>query len=331
MDKERRSGTLHNKTLIVMIGLLIIITMITIILWKSPMFMKNDFSSSELMNLINTDQGLMNAVEHDFIQIIEQSDEHEGIKITVESVIVDEAKMIVLYSMEGVRDFKRVYSKSVELLKINGEIYGAGSTYNSPVNNEEQSNIIYDRIDFYFFDENKPEDMILKLKLEAGNTFSDTKELESTWSIPFKVDKKKFQNKSRFYSINKTVQIEGQSLSFHDLTIYPIRSELLISIDENNSKEIFGFEDLRISDHEGNVWETVSSGFIGKQLNDTEQLVYLESNYFDHPEEMYIELSTIRAMNKNELQFNVDLSQNDLGTTSNENISLIINKDLENC
>ncbi|MFS1512845.1 DUF5643 domain-containing protein [Chengkuizengella sp. SCS-71B] len=320
MEREK-----YRKSIIIFSICFLIATIITI--WKLPMFFVEESNRNEINELIQLEKGLLTAVEHNFIQKIEKSDEQEGIIITIDSIIIDEAKMIVFYSMEGVKDYKRVFSNSVELLKTNGESYGAGSTYGSPVHNDEQSNIIYDRIDFYFIDENIPEDMILKLKLEVGDNLSESKELVSTWSIPFQVDKKQFENKNRFYLINQTAQIEEQSITFHELIIYPTRSELRVSFDDNNSKKIFGLEDLRITDNLGNVWGTVNRGFSGTYLNENEHLLYLESNYFEYPKELFIDVSTIRALDKNAMQFQVELTQNDEIKTSNDNIELSSIKD----
>ncbi|NBI28771.1 DUF4179 domain-containing protein [Chengkuizengella marina] len=317
MEREKK-----RKKVIVFCSVCCILALTIITIWKLPIFFVEESNRNEINKLIQFENGLLTAVEYNFIQKIEKSDVQEEIKITVDSVIIDEAKMVVFYTMEGVKDFKRVFSKSVELLKTNGESYGAGSTYGSPVHNNEQSNIIYDRIDFYFNDKNIPEDMILKLKVEAGDNLSESKELASTWSIPFQVDKKQFENKNRFYSINQTVQIEGQSFTFHELIIYPTRSEIRVTFDDNNSKKIFGLEDLRITDNEGNVFETISNGFTASYLSENEHLLFLESNYFEDPKEMFIDVSTIRAVDKSAMQFQVDLTQKDLGETSNENIVL---------
>lgn len=55
----------------------------------------------KIIERISTDKGLIDAVNHNYIQEVGVTDEYEGLKVTVDSLIVDEQQMKVFYSVEG--------------------------------------------------------------------------------------------------------------------------------------------------------------------------------------------------------------------------------------
>lgn len=54
-----------------------------------------------IVDLIQWNKGLQSAVDNEFIQNINVSDEHQGIVFTVNDIIVDNTSMVVFYSEDS--------------------------------------------------------------------------------------------------------------------------------------------------------------------------------------------------------------------------------------
>jgi len=52
----------------------------------------------KIIERISTDKGLIDAINHNYMQKIGVTEEYDGLKITVDSLIVDEQQMMVFYS-----------------------------------------------------------------------------------------------------------------------------------------------------------------------------------------------------------------------------------------
>ncbi|NDI36170.1 DUF4179 domain-containing protein [Chengkuizengella sediminis] len=315
--KQRLKRSTYVTTIAVSILMLLFVTSIRV----SPVFasfVTNIPGLSKVVELINYDKGLQSAVDNGFIQVIGKSDEHEEITFTVDSVIIDESKLIVFYTITGIEEYNYISLSKVELLKSNGERYKVGTSYDHNIN--EVEDMVSNKIDFSFHGDT-PEEFTLNVNISTSENADTEENLPYTWSVPFQVDKTLFENMKHIYDINQTVNIEDQLITFEKVTIYPTRSELSISFDENNSKKIFGFDDLRIVDQSKNEWST-NNGVSAVHISDHERLLYFDSNYFYEPDEMYIEFKSIRTLDKDKLELQVDLEQQKLIKAPDENITL---------
>ncbi|MDP5275574.1 DUF4179 domain-containing protein [Chengkuizengella axinellae] len=313
-----------KKRLLFKLGFVIMLILIVVILfiWKISTDVKYEEYKSGISELVQYDKGLLAALEHDFIQYVDQSDQHQGITFTVDSVVMDESMMIVFYSISSLENMNRMKLSGIDLLKSDGEQYRTGIS-RSGFNEIESvgSNYIT-----FLFSEDRPEDEFV---LNVGFTVIDEdveEKLPYTWSVPFQVDKTLYQDAKQIYTINQTFDIEGQLITFEDISIYPTRSELKVKYDDNNSKEIFGFDELYVVDQNGNKWGTKGSSGLGEYA----EVIYFESNYFDEYEELYIEFHSIRALDKDKLEVQVDLQQQKILSAPDENISLKFVNEKEN-
>lgn len=108
-----------------------------------------------LVKIINDDKGLLSAVQNDFIQKVDKSAEDENIKFTVKDIIVDNANMIVFYSIENKGGYKWPHLANPKLTDAQGKDlevsvhHGYGPT---------EEKIYEGRIDYIFVKEKgKPE------------------------------------------------------------------------------------------------------------------------------------------------------------------------------
>jgi len=287
-----------------------------------------------LVKLVNYDKGLQLAIKNQFIQNIGVSDEHGDIKFTVDSIIADESRMIVFYTID--KGDRKIQLSRVELLDDEGGHISASYSipgYNDKTRNEKS---IKGKIDISFSNEGEiPNQMTMKVKLrefkkvlEEERTVTgikgakrDSNELPYTWEIKIPIDKERFKDMEEIFTINKEVEIEGQRIYFEGLIIYPTRIALDVKFHEDNSMKIFSFEDLRILDEKGE-WLTISNGVTATYINQNTRRLYFQSNYFTNPKEIYIEGSKVRALDKDKLDVIVDLEKEKIIKSPDDKIKL---------
>ncbi|GAA0346551.1 hypothetical protein GCM10008967_41200 [Bacillus carboniphilus] len=255
-----------------------------------------------LVNEIRNEPALQDAVDNDFLQEIGVSDEHDGVKVTVHSVLADEMRMIVFYSVETEREFESIILNTSLIDQDGNPIdYGFTKGISSIFDPHKRKDELY-RIEFNFTEIDVPEKFTLEATIDVGNSYEQ--QLDGGWEFPIEINKDVYEGKKKEYVINEPIEVEGQKLTVNQVVIYPTQTLVQISIDENNTKHIFGIEDLRLVDENGEVWSDnpltlTSSG---------EDIVtyYIESNYFHEPEQLYLQFSKLAAVDKDEMKLVID-------------------------
>lgn len=265
-----------------------------------------------IVKLINYDKGIKDAVDNNFVQQVNMSEEHEDLVFTIKDMIVDDSKAIVFYSIENKGDHRFVNISEIEFDDEKGEPLIASFNYGSFINKDfSVEKKLGGSIELNFVEETVMPDKIfvrVKLRDNASEYIPRDKDniLASTWNFEIPVDKKKFENMKKVYTINKIVEIEGQRIMFKDVTITPTRAAVKIEYDKNNSKKILRFDDISIVDENGEVRGTIKNGVSGSRLDDNNEILYFQSNYFNNPRELYITGSSIKALDKDKLTVIVD-------------------------
>lgn len=254
----------------------------------------------KVMELVSGDRGLMAAAENEYIQKIGASAEHNGIKATLDSAIYDEQALILFYSYEAENKTADVYTADITLLDREGN--------KLPYQANHGTFWTADREDLHEirFQLDDAADLPDELSLSMGFTVNDSRQSESV-VLPFALDKEKLAEK-KVYSLNKTVTVEGQKMTVKDVSIYPSQTAVSIAFDPDNTKKIFGFNDLHIADENGGKWK--ANHVKDEKVNDNETVIYLESSYFADPKELYLRFNSIRALDKDELIVRVNPSDN---------------------
>lgn len=253
------------------------------------------------VQLIGYDKGLQLALESDFMQPVGLSDEHDGIKLTVDGILADESRIVLLYTLNNLDGRKRVINLVDVKLVNNKDI---SLSYGSFDFNEDwdskQGTIdlnLHDGIEI-------PDTLDLKLKVGKEN---EKIEDGPVWQIVVPVDKEKFEGLKETYDINQTVTVEGQRIHFGTMTVYPTRIGLEVDYDPSNTKKLFYFDDIRIEDEQGGIFGTITNGLSGSTIDENRQVLYFQSNYFHRPKQLYLRASSIRALDKSKLEVLVDL------------------------
>lgn len=121
-----------------------------------------------------------------------------------------------------------------------------------------------------------------------------------TFTLPDDIMEKKV------YDLDQTVTVEGQEITFRRVIMSPLRTEVQIAMNPHNTKTILGFDDLHLVDETGETWGEIINGEVMRKISEYELIIYLQSNYFNDPEELYLSIYTIQAVDNDERLLIVD-------------------------
>ncbi|XXM71321.1 DUF4179 domain-containing protein [Lysinibacillus sphaericus] len=255
----------------------------------------------KVVELVRMDKGLLSTIENDYAQKAGGSDEHHGITVTLDSFILDEEQIVLFYSFDSNgRSLKDVRSNKIDIQtrdgrsipmmhsSVGGEgLHDADELYSSTIGLEEP---LYE------------ESYEFVLQLEDG-----TEKLSGEWRIPFTIDRDKV-GKTRTVEIDKTYAIENQKIHVGEVKVSPTRTAVSFEFPSSNAKRIFNIEDLRLVNEEGETWSKIADGVVSTGDFD-KRTYYLQSNYFEQPEELYLAFGSIRSLDKDRLKVVVDPSR----------------------
>ncbi|SHI94206.1 protein of unknown function [Clostridium amylolyticum] len=316
--KKRRAKMRMYTSVVALFTFIMLITSIRI----SPAFayyVSKVPGFNYIVKLINYDKGIKDAVDNNFVEQINASQEHDDIVFTIKDIIIDNSKAIIFYSIENKGDhrFVNLHNMSFKDEKEDeSTIAGSGWSYfiNKDMNIYKK---LEESVEIDFNEKSQiPETLLISIKLKEskGEGYSENSAelLPYTWDFKIHIDKKKFEDMSKRYTLNKNIEIEGQRIIFKALTITPTRMALEIEYDKNNTKKILGFDDIEIVDENGENRSTIINGISGTKIDDYNEIIYFQSNYFADPKELYIKGSSIRALDKDKCTVEIDIENNKL-------------------
>ncbi|MFF3024263.1 DUF4179 domain-containing protein [Gottfriedia sp. NPDC057948] len=259
-------------------------------------YLTNIPGMEKIVKLIRDDKGLISAVENKYAQEINISQEKSGIKVTIDSVIADEQGILIFYTIDAKETQHNFTLKEVSLKPSNGEeLPEHTSSFDLPV--EDELNTYTSKIEYLFQETNEQKDFNLDLKIKS-------KEVSEQFSIPFSL--KKLEKTKQIYELNKTVMIDGQKITIKKVTVYPLRVAVQVKMDPNNTKKILDFTDFELLDQNGEVWSKITNGTTANILSDNERIIYLQSNYFKDPKELYFVINKLQAIDKEDEYLVID-------------------------
>jgi len=268
-----------------------------------------------IVELIYYDKGLQSAVENDFIQPLGVSDVHENVMFTVDGIIMDEASLVIFYTVENKRGEGTIDFSEVKIFDEKGQALKEVTISHSSLGDPDQDGDrkIQSQINVNFYDHTLiPDRLLLKIKLREimqevpPELFTH---LASTWEVTIPVDKDRFTGMKTVYEVNQSVFIEGQKITFEKVTVYPTRMILNVMFDPENNKKIFAFDDLTLVNEKGEEWGRILNGVTGSLPGENQQSIFFQSNYFTQPKKLYLRGKSIRALDKEDLRVTVDLDR----------------------
>ncbi|WP_315794936.1 DUF4179 domain-containing protein [Paenibacillus sp. BIC5C1] len=251
-----------------------------------------------IVSMIRQDKGLMMAIDQSLLQKVGVTDEHDGASMTVDSIITDESRMVIFYTMKGMKDpEKGMYD--IDLLDRDGKKLPVAFSYSSPQPASELG-IYEDKIDVSFTESLPPQELTVVFK-ERG------KESNNKWKVTFPVDRSLTKGMKKIIPVNQTMTVDGQRIHVKQAVLYPTRLVLDIEYDRNNTKKIFGIRDLQLVDEQGRAWRTDSSSISGSGSS-----VFFESMYFSTPKKLTLQGSGLSAVDKDKLVISIDPSSGEI-------------------
>ncbi|MFD1031622.1 DUF4179 domain-containing protein [Metaplanococcus flavidus] len=257
----------------------------------------------KFVELIQNDKGLNAVFENDYYQPIGESQTVGSATLTIDGVILDESGMNIFYTIQSAVEMEDIVIDT-PVLENQQEIPLGGISYNHPVTQEDSPKIYTDILGFNFQEPMKFDslDFILDLKVTVDGEDFD-------FSMPFTVPEN--VEPSVTYDMHQEVEVEGQKFSVEEVTVHPLRVGIKISFDPNNTKKILQFEDMRLEDENGEVWGSILNGLSATgDIDEGEMIFYLQSNYFEAPDELYLRINKMQAVDIEDSYFLVDTDKN---------------------
>ncbi|WP_053365020.1 DUF4179 domain-containing protein [Bacillus sp. FJAT-27245] len=250
---------------------------------------------AKLVDLIQGDKGIIAALESEYDQEIGVSSTKNGVTFTITRAIADETGLLLFYTIDTVTERKEIFIQDARLKSTDGKRFLLGSaSFGMPHYSLEGEKSFTGTMDFTFQEPLEAKSFNLIVKIEG-------KEHE----VDFKLNKEISSKKE--YTLNKTVSIEGQKITFEKVEIYPLRVAIHVKMDPDNSKRILNFDEIRLVDEHGETWNKISNGITALGgVADDKRVLYVQSNYFREPKELYLIPGKMQAVDKNEAYLIVD-------------------------
>ncbi|QUI21592.1 DUF4179 domain-containing protein [Vallitalea pronyensis] len=277
------------------------------------------------------DSGAIQAIRSDFIQEIGVSHEYKGLTFTVDHIIVDEKRLMILYTIKSNR--KKGFLNNIYYEISDGEGKRLPLSQSYPLLNMDLSKhkTYQDHLSFVFNESKIPERIQLDLNLQTSESDTVTEPEDSMkedktdnsyeWHVSIPVDHKPFQDKKIVYDLQKSCMINNQKIHIDGLTIYPTIAVVSMRYDPQNTKKIFELVDFKIMD--GSKAFTRGVDGLLSAGSDHNLNMYFESNYFETDNKKLSLTGTgIRALDKDKLKVIVDIDNKKVIQSPNNQLTL---------
>ncbi|MCR8658873.1 DUF4179 domain-containing protein [Paenibacillus endoradicis] len=255
-----------------------------------------------LVDLITWDKGIEDIFDKQYYEPLNIKVTNNDLTLTLDGIIADETGMIVFYTLEAPYDISRLDTRGINILQ-NGEAIQAGYSYSGF--SSEPTNIIEDKIVIDAPDGISYANANFILELEIRD------EYHTEFSIPFTLQQPIAVTKQ--YELNKEFTIDGQRLTVQSLSISPLRAQVKIAIDENNTMQLLQIKNIKLVDEHGEEWGGIRNGISGwGNIREGEVGYNIQSNFFREPEQLTLHLGSIEALPKGQDYIEVDFERNKL-------------------
>ena len=293
---KKRKRRLYSVASVAAIVLLLFVTSIRV----SPVFAQAvakipGFSS--IVNMIAFDKGISDIVENNYYEelgiVVTQGD----YTLTLQNVVADHSGMTIFYKLESAFDLSKVSITSLEVSQ-QGIPFGVASSY--IVSRSGKRTVQEDKVEITSVDELSYANMSFEFNLDLSDA------AETKFAVPFTLTKPIKQPK--VYEVNQSVVVDGQTIDIKQLKISPLRAEIRLATDEQNTMQLLKFTSVRLIDENGEVWGQQINGD-GGLLRDGEVSLFMQSNYFRQPKKLTLVMESIEALPKGSDYIEVDFEQ----------------------
>lgn len=259
-----------------------------------------------IVALIQDNKGLQSAINNEHYQEIGVVGKSSGVTIVVDGIIADETNIVLFYTIEYKQNHRSDFINAYHIKAADGEELKLGSISHNYADNYDTSMVSTNSLEINFQEPLSTKDVVVEFEVIGG--YGETEMIK----LPFTIEIDDAE--SQTFTLNEEVIVEGQSMKIIDIVIGPVRTAIQVQFDPNNTKEIYGFEDLQIVDETGEVWSSIENGITASSSADKPDIVtyYLQSNYFEEAQKLFLQFNKIMAMDKSEAYIIVDTEKEEI-------------------
>lgn len=279
----------------------------------------------ELAKAVAWSPSLSAAVEHDYVQPMDQSQSANGVTASVEYLIVDRKQVSIFYTLDTDRDIAHLDADYDICLP--GDLYG----YNSTTGSYGQENGALRRIDVNFVDIDVPETLELGLRvydstdnwephaqpLEEGDygdeMLAQRREPEQAYlaefTFPLAFDPQ-FTAQGTVVPVNRTFRLDGQRFTLTEVEVYPTHLRVNIDDDSGNTAWLKGLS-LYLENEHGERFEHCVNGISasGDPEGEGYGTFWLDSPFFSQGEHLTLCITGAEWLDKDRERIRVDLTK----------------------
>ncbi|MFJ7667545.1 DUF4179 domain-containing protein [Lysinibacillus sp. NPDC097195] len=249
-----------------------------------------------IVTAVVRDKGIKDIVDNHYYEEINVTQHKEGLALKLQGVIADYSGFVLYYDADAPFE---LFLDKVQLFQGEDEIEcGCSFTHNA----SDQTNIT-SSVDFSF---SEPITYTSK-DFKAIFHFKDKEKGNIAMTIPFTL-----QNdiaKEKVFTANRTVDVAGQKFTVTQIRQSPLKMAVDIEVDEANTMQILALEDIAVETLNGERRGTlVDRSSIYKNNANGKFTVYLQSNYFNDPQELTLKIGAVQAVPKGEDFIEVDFA-----------------------
>lgn len=258
-------------------GALCMMLLLTAFVRVSPAFaaMVRDIPGlSGFVELIKGDNSLLSAIENEFIQPLNLSLEKDNYKFTVEGIIADEQRLVILYTAEGPDINSNTQSIEYKIRNGDGgevESVIISSHYRGS-DSDDGKVPVHDYLDILMAD-GVPMPESIQFSLLLGDQWL---------RIDFPIDHEQFKDTKESIVLEKAFEVEGQHFTVKEAIITPLQVTLTFEADPNNKKRANHIINMVLVDEKGRTYETHTGfGIFNPSLTR-----HFKSGYFVKPKKL---------------------------------------------
>lgn len=252
-----------------------------------------------IVRLIAFDRGLEDLVKHDYFEEIGESitSPENNITVTVVGVAADYTGMSIAYTVEAPFELPQYSTPDIRILQ-GGEPIPAGFSYNFL--NSDGATSIEDLIQM-----THPEGMdYTNRNFALELTFKGTH--KGTVTVPFTIQQE--IKPPKVLAENIELEMQNQKMTLEKVTVSPLRADISVKLDEDNTMQILSLDDVKLIDENGEEWASIKNGISAYgDTRDQAFTMYMQSNYFHEPTSLTLQIGSVAALPKGEDYIKVDL------------------------
>lgn len=308
-SKRRRGKRTSLQLMAVALSMLVLLTAFVRISPSFAAIIKEIPGFGGFVELIAYDRSLQTALENEYIQLVGKSDERNGYKFTVNGVLADAQRVVLLYTAEG----PGINEEDTSFLKYDlkdengGDIVaGIGSSHYFQEAVDKDGGV-QDYLDI-MMSPGVPVPRGIQFKLEVGGEWLEVQ-------VP--IDHSRFAEMTEVIPLNETIEVAGQRIEMTEAVITPLQVSVTFKSDPNNTKRLNDFIDLELVDDAGRSYQTKS----GMGDLDTEIVRHFQSSYFQKPKSLTLKAKGL-LMSERGMKVVVDTEQEKLITAPDDRLKL---------